>query len=89
MKGEQRMKIYVDVKTPGNGKTYEFQLDSVMTVGQVKAKMIEEITEIESGNITLDPEKVILSNLSTKERLTDSDMLTKAGIKSGQSLLLL
>jgi len=83
------MKIYVDVKTPGNGKTYEFQLDSVMTVGQVKAKMIEEITEIESGNITLDPEKVILSNLNTKKRLTDTDMLTKAGIKSGQSLLLL
>jgi len=83
------MKIYVDVKTPGNGKTYEFQLDNVMTVGQVKVKMIDEITEIESGNITLDPKKAILSNLSTSKRLSDSDLLTDAGVKSGQSLLLL
>lgn len=82
------MKIYVDVKTPGNGKTYEFQLDSTMTVGQVKAIMIDEITETESGNIRLIPEKVILSNINTRERLSDSDTLTEAGVKSGQSLLL-
>jgi len=83
------MKIYVDVKTPGNGKTYEFQLDSVMTVGQVKLKMIDEIIEIESGNITLDPTKAILSNMNTRMRLSDSDLLSDAGVKSGQSLLLL
>ena len=83
------MKIYVDVKTPGNGKTYEFQLDSVMTVGQVKAKLIDEITELESGNITLNPEQVILNNLNTKTRLSESDTLREAGVKSGQSLLLL
>ena len=82
------MKIYVDVKTPGNGKTYEFQLDSTMTVGQVKAVMIDEITEIESGNITLVPEKVILSNINTRARLSDADTLSEAGVKSGQSLLL-
>jgi hypothetical protein len=83
------MKIFIDVKTPGNGKTYEFQLDSVMTVGQVKEKMIDEITEIESGNITLNPDKVILSNLNTRARLSDADTLVAAGVKSGQSLLLL
>ena len=82
------MKIFVDVRTPGNGKTYEFQLDSTMTVGQVKAKMIEEITEAESGNITLDPQSVILSNLNTQTRLSDWETLTQAGIKSGQRLLL-
>ena len=83
------MTIYVEVKTPGNGKTYEFQLDSVMTVGQVKLKMIDEIIEIESGNITLDPTKAILSNMNTRMRLSDSDLLSDAGVKSGQSLLLL
>jgi hypothetical protein len=83
------MKIFVEVNTPGNGKTYEFQLDSIMTVGQVKAKMIDEITEIESGNITLDHKNAMLSNLSTKARLSDSKTLTAAGIKSGHSLLLL
>ena len=83
------MKIFVDVKTPGNGKIYEFQLDNAMTVGQVKEKMIEEITEIENGNITLNPEKVILSNLNAQVILSDSDILTVAGVKSGHSLLLL
>lgn len=82
------MKIFVDVKTPGNGKIYEFQLDSIMTVGQVKAKMIDEITEIENGNISLKPEKVILSNLNTGRSLSDSDTLAAAGVRSGQSLLL-
>ena len=83
------MKIFVEVKTPGNSKTYEFQLDSLMTVLQAKVKMIDEITESESGNITLSPEKAVLGNLNTQTILSDSDTLTEAGVKSGQSLLLL
>lgn len=82
-------KIFVDVQTPGNGKTYEFQLDSVMTVGQARAKIIDEITEVESGNITLKPEKVMLCNLNTRVRLPDEDTLKAAGVKSGQRLMLL
>ena len=82
------MRIFVDVLTPGNGKTYEFQLDSTMSVGQVKEIMIDEITEIESGNITLNSKTVILGNLNTRARLSDLDSLTEAGIKSGHSLLL-
>jgi len=82
------MRIFVDVITPGNGKTYEFQLDSAMSVRQAKANMIDEITEIESGNITLNPENAILSNLDTKTRLSDIDTLVEAWVKSGQRLLL-
>lgn len=81
-------KVFVDVNTPGNGKIYEFQLDNAMTVGQAKVRMIEEITEIENGNITLNPEKVMLSNLNTGALLTDGDTLRTAGVKSGQRLLL-
>ena len=83
------MKMFVEVKTPGNGKTYEFQLDSVMTVGQAKDVMISEIREIENGNITLNPDNVILSNLSARIKLSDFDTLAAAGVKSGQCLLLL
>ena len=83
------MRIFVDVSTPGNGKTYEFQLDSTMTVWQVKLKMIEEIIEIENGNITLNPAKAILNDLSMRKRLSDADTLITAGVKSGRSLLLL
>ena len=82
------MKILVEVKTPGNGKTYEFQLDRAMSVGQAKTMMIEEITEIESGNITLIPEKVILNNLNTEMKLEDTDSVSTT-IKSGHNLILL
>ena len=81
-------KIFIDVSTPGNGKVYEFQLDSTMTVGQVKARMIEEITEIESGNITLNADKVILCNLNTRMLLPEVVTLKQIGVKSGQRLLL-
>ncbi|UNC91106.1 ubiquitin-like domain-containing protein [Candidatus Contubernalis alkaliaceticus] len=82
-------KIFVDVITPGNGKTYEFQLDNIMTVGQVKSRMIDEITELESGNITLKLGKTMLCNLDTREQLDEAETLRNAGIKSGHSLLLI
>ena len=82
-------KIYVEVTTPGNGKTYEFQLDSLMTVGQVKMKMINEIVELENGNITLQPEKTMLYNLNSRIHLNEISNVKTAGIKSGQTLLLL
>lgn len=82
------MKIFIDVKTPGNGKAYEFQLDSTMTVGQAKEKMIDEISEIENGNITLKVDKVMLCNLNTKVQLNEVETLKMAKVKSGQSLLL-
>lgn len=83
------MKIFVDVQTPGNGKTYEFQLDSMMTVAQAKEKMIDEITEIESGNISLKPGKTALCNLNSRTHLPETSTLVAAGVKSGQSLMLL
>ena len=79
-------KIYIDVSTPGNGKVYEFRLDNSMTVGQVKARMIEEITEFENGNITLDPEKIILCNQDTRTMLPESQTLRQSGVRSGHRL---
>lgn len=81
-------KLFVDVRTPGNGKAYEFQLDSNMSVRQVKAKIIDEITEIENGNITLHQAKAILCNLNTRLILNDSATLWAGGVRSGHSLLL-
>jgi len=83
------MRIFVDVKTPGNGKNYEFRLDNMTTVAQAKGKMIDDITEIENGNITLNPEKVALYNLNTQTNLQETSTLAAAGVKSGQSLMLL
>ncbi|MDO4799293.1 MAG: ubiquitin-like domain-containing protein [Bacillota bacterium] len=82
------MKLYVDVRTPGNGKVYEFQLESAMTVGQAKQKMIEEILEIEQGNVVL-KDSAVLSNITSKSRLNDGDTLRAAGVRSGNTLILL
>jgi DnaJ-class molecular chaperone len=83
------MKIYIDVHTPGNGKTYEFKLDNKLTICKIKEKMIEEILEMEDGNITLLTEKVVLCNMNTKSHLNETDTVKSAGIRSGQSLILL
>lgn len=83
------MKVFIDVSTPGNGKTYEFQLDSNMTVSQVKRKLIDEITEMENGNITLLHDKTMLCDTNTRLQLNLSDTLKNAGVKSGHSLMLI
>ena len=83
------MTITVDVKTPGNGKTYEFLLDTAMKVGQAKNKMIEEILEAENGNIALDPQNALLANGTAGVILMEGDSIWASGIKGGQTLLLL
>ena len=82
-------KIFVDLITPGNGKTYEFRLDDSMTVKQFKQRISEEIIELENGNITLNPERTMLCNLNTRALIPDAGTLKAAGVKSGQSLLLI
>ncbi len=81
------MRINIDVFTPGNGKYYEFVLDDRSTVGQVKKRLIEEISEYEAGQISLgdNPE---LFNMISKERLLEHRNLRKAGVRSGQVLIL-
>ncbi len=83
------MKVFIDVLTPGNGKTYEFQLDNNMTVGQVKRKLIDEITEMENGNITLLHEKTMLCDTNTRMQLDQTNTLKNEGVKSGHSLMLI
>jgi len=82
-------KLLIEVRTPGNGKTYEFRIDSNMTVGQVRSNIIDQITEYEMGNITLRPDKARLCNLNTGKKLHDGDTLRASGTRSGQTLLLI
>ena len=83
------MKIYVDVKTPGNGKTYEFMAESAMPVDRTKRRMIEEIIEIEDGNVTICPQKAALYDIDAQAALSGGGSLSDAGVRSGHSLLLL
>ena len=83
------MKILIEVKTPGNGRIYEYRVDNDLLVGKIKELMIMEITEVEDNNITIDFPRSMLCNMATKTILSDELTLDQAGVLSGHSLLLL
>jgi len=82
------MRLIVEVITPGNGKTYEILLDDTLTVGTAKEKIIEQIISFENENIAFD-DNVALFSSTARSPLPDFKNLRAAGVKGGQSLLLL
>jgi hypothetical protein len=81
-------KIFVDVHTPGNGKTYEFQLDSDMSVEQAKAQIVQEILTLENNGISLKIQTVTLGDVTGKQKPPEHLSLWAAGIRSGHNLIL-
>ena len=82
------MIILVEIKTPGNGKSYELMLDDKLTVGGAKEKIIEEIRAFEGGCIEFD-EGTAFFSAATCSRLPDNRNLRKAGLRGGQTIFLL
>ena len=80
-------KIFVDVLTPGNGKTYEFQLDDSMTVSAAKSRMVDEILQIEERSMSFH-EETQLCDLTLETVLPDNAPLSAVNVKSGHRLLL-
>jgi len=80
-------KIFVDVFTPGNGRTYEFQLDDSMTVSDAKARMVEEILQIEERGMSFHKETQ-LCDLTLDTILPDNAPLSALNVRSGHRLLL-
>ena len=82
------MKILIDVITPGNGKSYEFMLDDKLSVGAAKEKIIEEIQSFENNYIAFDCGASLFSP-AMREKLPDYRNLRKAGLRGGQTVILL
>ena len=82
-------KLLIEINTPGNGKHYEFQLDSDLTVHEAKQMIIDEITQLEGNGISLDPVGTILCSMNTRHVLVESDTLAAAGMVSGHGYVLL
>ena len=80
-------KIFVDVMTPGNGKTYEFQTDDSILVSAAIARMAEEVISLEEKNMIFD-EKTMLCNVHTGQVLPSNKPLYAAGVRSGHKLIL-
>ena len=80
-------KIFVEVFTPGNGKTYEFQLEDSMTASSAKSRMVDEILQIEERSMSFH-EETQLCDLTLKTVLPDNAPLSALKVKSGHKLLL-
>jgi hypothetical protein len=80
--------LLIDVYSPGNGKTYEFQLDGSMTAGQAKAGIISGILEASGASAAFDADTAVLCDVSSERRLPDSATLREAGVKSGGRLII-
>ena len=82
------VKLLVDIFTPGNGKTYEFQLDGSMSVSQATVQIVNNIREAENDAITFDENEAVLSDLNIPRRLNVGKTLLAEGVKSGHRLML-
>jgi hypothetical protein len=83
------MKMFLEIRTPGNGKKYEIKLDDKLSLSVAKAKIIDEISAFEGGQIALG-QGVELFDVASRSRIRNSNKsLREVGIKSGQIVLLL
>ena len=83
------MKIQIEIKTPGNGKVYEFQVDPEMKVGSAKKKIIGEIRELEKESIYLDEENSMIFDGSKECILAEDLTMDEAEVMSGREYILL
>ena len=81
-------KLLVDVITPGNGQTYDFQLEDTLSCAQAMAKMIENITALEGDTLPLNPATALLCNRNLAKNLEGGQTLRAEGVKSGHTLIL-
>lgn len=82
-------KIYLEVSTPGNAKSYEFSADSRMTAGRVKAQFIRQIEAVENFTLFENKEQVIFACLELEGLMQDGDILGEVGVTSGSRIILL
>lgn len=82
-------KLFLEVQSPGNAKTYEFRAESGMTVGAVKREFIRQISELENHALFADPSQVLFCSRQLEGLLEDSETLAEVGVKSGDTIILL
>jgi len=83
------VKRLIEVTTPGNGKTYEFLIDSGIGVAEARKALILEILEFENGALSLDYEDTILCTKQSEKRLPDDAPLFTGAYGDNFEFLLL
>lgn len=80
--------ILVDVFVPSVDKTYDFQLNEVVSVGAIVEEISEMIEQKEHSKIVGDTSKLLLCDKDTQKVLDKSCSLSECGVTTGRSLIL-
>ncbi len=82
-------KIYLDVQVPGSAKTYEFSVDSNMSVGRVKGDFVKQISLVEGREIFSDLSQVLFCSKDLGGLLSNDEVLSAVDVKSGDTIILI
>jgi len=81
-------KIGIEVRIPGNAKTYEFQVDDRMKVGTAKKDIMSAITDFEGYNIFSGTKDIAVCSVELQGLIEDGESFHKVGIKNGSRLVI-
>lgn len=81
-------KINIEVKIPGNAKTYDFQVDDRMKVGTAKKEIMSAIAEFEGYNIFNGTKDIAICSVELEGLIEDGESFHKVGIKNGSQLVI-
>lgn len=80
--------IIVDIYVPAMDKTYDFKLDEDEKVQVLTEEIIEMICQKEQSVLKGDMKDVILCSRDTRNVLEENSALKSAGIRTGDTLIL-
>jgi len=81
-------KIGIEVKIPGNAKTYDFQVDDRMKVGSAKKQIMSNITEFEGYDVFNGTKDIAVCSVELEGLLEDGESFHKAGVRNGSRLVI-
>ena len=80
--------IRLEVRIPGNAKTYEFRLDDRMKVGTARKQMASQINELEGYDVFDGSKDIVVCSVELEGLIGDGESFHRAGIKNGGRLLI-
>ena len=81
-------KINIEVRIPGNAKTYEFQVDDRMRVGIAKKEIMSAIREFEGYDIFSGTKDVAVCSVELEGLIEDGESFHSVGIRNGSRLVI-
>ena len=81
-------KISIEVRIPGNAKTYEFQVDDRMKVGIAKKLIMSAITEFEGYDVFNGTKDIAVCSVELEGLIEDGESFHKVGVGNGSQLVI-